>query len=139
MRPKTITTLKELRIGDSFVFTRGDRKTPWRVTARADKSHRVSINMWDDRGTWMHPYDDLKKGDTKVMFLRHTIPVVGEECFIEDLKEGDVFCRPEDIVHEYILVKRGIHFCDVRRVDEAAPVKAGRVARVIFIRPKSDI
>lgn len=133
MNPKTPTTLGQLRIGDSFVYPK--RVDPWRVTARADKNGKVAVNQWN-AGTekWIHKFDELKKQSTAVLFLRHTIPVPGEECMIDDLNPGDVFYRPDDVVHEYVMVKRGIQFSDVRRIDEAACIKAGVAAKVIFVR-----
>lgn len=137
MTPKTTTTLNELRIGDSFVYPK--RVDPWRVTARADKSGRVAVNQWNaGTSSWIWKQDDLKKGKTKVVFLRHTVPVPQEECMIDDLQEGDVFIRPEDPIHEWILVRHGHIFSDVRKISEAAPSKAGKMARVIFVRSNAD-
>jgi hypothetical protein len=135
MEPRTITTLDQLRIGDSFVYRK--RLDPWRVMAKADKSGRVAVNqVVNGKTSWKH--DELIRGKKQVMFLRHTVPVAGEECLVDDLKEGDVFFRPEDVVHEFELVKHGHAFSDVRRLDEASCVKAGRASKVIFVRPKNS-
>lgn len=136
MQPKTLTTINQLRIGDSFVFPK--RVDPWRVTARADKNGRVAVNQWN-AGTekFIHKFDELIKGSKQVIFLRHTVPVPGEECLVDDLQPGDIFFRPDDVVHEYVLVKHGHQFSDVRRVDEAACIKAGRGAKIIFVRKAS--
>lgn len=136
MQRKTLTTLKELRIGDSFVFVKKDQ--PWRVMARADKSGKVAINQVINYNP-VHKYDELRKGNSQVIFLRHTIPVPGEECFIEDLVPGDVFHKTDDIIHEYVVVKRGENFWDVRRMDCAAPEKAGKLAAVVFVRHKEVV
>ena len=135
MNPKTTTTLAQLRLGDSFVFPK--RQDPWRVMARADKSGRVAINQIstaDRKPLWKH--DELKRGKTEVLFLRHTIPVPGEECLVDDLSEGDLFHMPDEIIHEYQLVKHGHLFSDVRRTDQAYCVKGGRMAKVVFIKHK---
>lgn len=138
MEAKTVTTLGELRIGDSFVYSlsRGD---VWRVMAMADKNKRVAVNQIDPRTrkpVWKH--DELKKANKKVVFLRHTVPVAGEPCLIDDLVPGDIFKRPEDSVHEWMLVNHGHMFSDVRRTDEPACGKAGKMAQVIFLRHKED-
>lgn len=150
MQTKTHTTLSELRIGDAFVFANRYPKTSeiWRVTARADKNGRVAVNQVDGvTKKLVHRYDDLKRASVRVVFIRHTVPVAGEECLIDDLKEGDIFYRVMkvgdtdvemvDQLHEWELVKHGHMFSDVRRLDEAAGGKAGRVAKVVFVRHKS--
>ncbi len=130
---KTITRLDQLRIGDSFVYI--NRVDPWRVTARANKSGMVAVNQFN-AGTrsFIHKYDELKRGTTAVMFLRHTQPVAGEQCLIDDLQEGSIFYRPEDLIHEYELVRLHYPFSDVRRLDHASPIKAGIFSKVIFLR-----
>lgn len=135
MQQKTMTTLNQLRIGDSFVFPR--RTDVWRVMARADKKGRVAINQIVN-GRAIFAYDELKKGSKEVMFLRHTIPVPGEECFIEDLKEGDRFHMTDDIIHEWEIVQVGPtpQFVTIRRTDQPAPGKAGVLAKVVFISHK---
>jgi hypothetical protein len=135
MNHKTLTTLGELRIGDSFVY-KLNRQDVWRVMARADKNKRVAVNQVFN-GEPLHKYDELKKGSTSVVFLRHTIPVPGEEIFIEDLKEGDVFHNLQDIIHEYVIEQKGHDFWLVRRTDQAAAAGYwGRLTKVIFVRHK---
>ncbi len=138
MEPKTITRLKELCIGDSFVYMK--RVDPWRVMALADKSGRVAVNQInaaDRKPIWKH--DELKKGHTKVTFLRHTKPVPGQECLVDDLKEGDVFFLPDDIIHEWILVNHGHLFADMRRSDQShIGGKIGRATKVTFVKHKDQ-
>lgn len=135
MKHKTVCRLDELRIGDSFVYMK--RTDPWRVIARADKSGRVAVNqVVNGKLQWNH--DELKRGKTIVTFLRHTVPVPGEECFLEDLVAGDVFQRPEDdLLTEWVVVETGNDFWTVRKTTEAAPGKAGKFAKVIFLKHKS--
>ncbi len=133
MEHTTITTLGQLRKGDSFLFMKGDRKTVRRVTVPVNQKNMVAINI-PIPGGWFNRYDDMKRARTEVMFLRHTIPLPGEECFMEDLKPGDVFFRPEDIIHEYVVQETGSDFWTVRKMCEAAPIKAGRLSKVIFVR-----
>lgn len=127
-----MTTLGELRIGDSFVYPK--RTDPWRVRARADRNGRVAVNQLSTSGKWAYKHDELKKAKTIVLFLRHTVPVAGEPCMLEDLDPGDIFLRPEDSVNEYVLVSKRQLFCDVRKTSEAACIKAGTMATVIFVR-----
>jgi hypothetical protein len=136
MERKTMTTLGELRIGDSFTFLK--RADVWNVTARADKKGKVAINQLDDNKKPLLKYDELKKASTEVLFLRHTIPVPGEECFICDLNEGDIFYKPDDIIHDFEMVKRGHFFYEVRRLDQMASIRAGKMAVVIFVRKNDE-
>lgn len=131
MNHKTVCRLDELRIGDSFVYLK--RADPWRVMARQDKSGRVAVNqVVNGKPQWKH--DELKRGKTTVMFLRHTKPVPGEECFLEDLAAGDKFQRlDDDLLTEWVVEETGHDFWSVRKMTEAAPVKAGRLAKVIFL------
>ncbi len=138
MISKTHTTLNQLRLGDSFIYLSrfGQRRTdPWRVMALQDKNGKVAVNQVID-GKTNYKFDELKKGLTKVMFLRHTIPLPNEECLLDDLKPGDEFKMPDNTFHTWLLVKHGHVFSDVRRTDEAFCVKGGRAAKVIFIKHK---
>lgn len=136
MQRKTTTTLNELRIGDRFVYPGGN--VSYQVTAKADKTGKVAINQFAN-GKQVNRYDTLKRKTTTVLFLRHSIPLPQEECFIEDLQAGDIFCKPADIVHEYEIVNRGHEFYAVRRLDCASIEMAGRLATVIFIRKKEGV
>ena len=138
MQRKTQTTLGELRIGDRFVYN-ARRVDPWQVMARADKNGKVAVNQINYDGKPIHRHDDLKKKSTTVVFLRHTVILPQEECFLEDLNEGDIFRMKDDAVFEYELQKKGHDFYDVRRLDQAAPFKGGRLATVILIRKKEEV
>lgn len=135
MLHRTKTTLGALRIGDSFVYIKGN--VAWRVTARKDKKGKVAVNQFNGKKQ-INKYDTLKKADTTVIFLQHTVAVPGELIFLENLEVGDVFKRKEDAVHEYVIEKKGIDFYDCRRLDEAAPIKGGRISEVIFVRHKQQ-
>jgi hypothetical protein len=136
MNHKTLTTLGQLRIGDSFVY-KLNRQDIWRVIAKADRSNRVAVNQIFN-GKPIHKYDELKRASTSVVFLRHTVPVQGEEIFIEDLKEGDVFHNLEDIIHEYVIEKTGNDYWLCRRLDQSAPAGYwGRLTKVVFVRHKN--
>jgi hypothetical protein len=133
MQSKTLTTLGSMRLGDSFVFQK--RTDVWRVISRSVNGKWTFINqVMNVKQIYKH--DEQKRSSVVVMFLRHTIPVPGEEAFLEDLQPGDVFHQLEDVIHEWELVAKGHDFYDVRRLDEAAPAKAGRLAKVVFVRHK---
>lgn len=136
MNKNETTTLSSLRIGDAFVFANRFKKTSdvWRVTARQDKAGRVAVNQVNpDTRQMVHKYDELKRASVRVVFLRHTVPVIGEECLLDDLVPGDRFKMPDDSVHTWILVRHGNQFSDVRRTDHVSCVKGGRAAKVIFV------
>jgi hypothetical protein len=135
MLRKTQTTLAALRIGDSFVYPKGN--VAWRVTARADRKGKVAVNQFRGKEP-INKYDTLKKKDTKVTFLQHTAPVPGELIFLENLEVGDIFKRKDDSVHEYVIEKKGHDFYDCRRLDQPTPIKGGRISEVIFIRHKGQ-
>lgn len=136
MLRKTQTTLEALRIGDSFVYMLKKSQAgniPWRVTARADKKGMVAVNQFRGKEK-VNKYDKLKKKDTKVIFLQHTVAVPGELIFLENLEVGDIFKRKDDSVHEYVIERKGHDFYDCRRLDQPTPIKGGRISEVIFIR-----
>jgi hypothetical protein len=135
MQSKTLTTLGSLRLGDSFVFQR--RTDAWRVISRSVDGKWTFINQIIN-GRQVYKHDEQKRSHVVVMFLRHTLPVPGEEIFLEDLQPGDVFQQMDDVVHEWELISKGHDFYDVRRLDEPAPGKAGRLAKVVFVRHKTD-
>lgn len=141
MLHRTQTTLSALRIGDSFVYLVKKGKAgniPWRVTAREDRKGNVAVNQFNGKKQ-INKYDLLKKASTQVIFLQHTIAVPGEHIFLENLEVGDVFKRKDDPVHEYVIEKKGHDFYDCRRLDQATPIKGGRISEVIFIRHGKEV
>lgn len=86
MQRNTITTLGELRVGDRFSFVK--KNEVWQVTAI--KKNTTCFNKFDGKARLLK-FDEEKRSTVQVFFLRHTIPVPGEECMIEDLKPGDIF------------------------------------------------
>lgn len=137
MEAKTHTTLAELRIGDSFVYENGypKRTEIWRVMQLPDNRNRVAVNRINaDTRKPILRHDVIKKGSVRVVFIRHTVPVEGQECLLDDLEPGDLFRRVEqDDKATYVVVRHGSLFTDLRRADGLAPIKASRGARVIFI------
>jgi hypothetical protein len=136
MEAKTMTTAGELRIGDSFVYPR--RTDPWRVVALSDKNGRVAVNQVINGGN-KYRHDELIRAAKKVMFLRHTIPVPGEMCYMIDLVPGDVFHIPDDLVNEYQVEKVGDLTIRMRRLDQAYTCNAGIMAKGVFVRHPETI
>jgi hypothetical protein len=129
MERKTNTTLGDLRVGDRFVFPK--ETTVHQVFCTGKKT--ADINEVTPEGHPLNKYHTPKKLSTKVLFLRHGIPAPGEECFLDDLQPGDTFRMLDDEVHEYLVEKRGVKFFDVRRTDQAASIKGGKLATVILL------
>lgn len=96
MQHNTITELGILRPGDRFRFVKSYEV--WQVIKHT-RSHTL-INLPLGK-KMMHKCDAMKKSSTVVTFLRHTIPLPGEQCFVEDLKSGDVFYVKGDAIKEY--------------------------------------
>lgn len=129
MQDKTKTTLGELRNGDSFTYL--NKKDVWR---KIDSNHKwVMVNQVNATTKQLiHVQHQLKRKDTDVVFLRHTVPVPGEICFVEDLKEGDIF---KSIEHnqEFIVTKPAYPFYTVVN-NNGQEAKAGNLLQVIFIK-----
>jgi hypothetical protein len=104
MERNTITTLGQLREGDRFTYPR--RVDVWQVVGIVGK--HVEINQFLPWGDPIHKYAQLKKGNVVVKFLRHTLPLPGEECLLTDLQENDVFYFPSDVIAEFIVVEKFI-------------------------------
>jgi hypothetical protein len=99
MQRKTITTADQLREGDRFTFG-PKRLDVWQVMSKTGK--HIECNQPLPNGTPALKYNDKISGRKSVMFLRHTKPMPGEECFIEDLEPGDIFYKHDDIITEYV-------------------------------------
>jgi outer membrane lipoprotein-sorting protein len=94
MERNTLTTFGQLRIGDRFYATGDKSKTAYEVTGPKKYNH-----IMNGKKSWM--YDKDVKEDRLVMFLRHTVPIHGEQCMVEDLKRNHIFYLPDDIITEY--------------------------------------
>lgn len=138
MKRRTTTTLDYLRIGDRF--TLGPNKTEvWEVVQRF--GNNIEVNQREAHGKWKLKFNAIKKGGTSVYFLRHTMPFNGDECFIEDLKVGDVFWKPDNVMIEYIVVDKGHEFSKVRKMYDKQceePEMAGRLCSVFFVRETKE-
>lgn len=99
-----MTTLGELRVGDRFMYKK--RADIWQVTGREGKNRQlVTINQVLPWGDKIHKFDELKPAGTLVRFLRHTVPVAGECWKLEELRPGDVFIDPFDVMTELEFVE----------------------------------
>jgi hypothetical protein len=137
MQRKTHTTLDNLRIGDRFTY--GSNKTDvWEVVQRF--GNNTEVNQREAHGKWKMKFNIIKRSSTQVYFLRHTKPLNGDECFIEDLQEGDVFWKPDNVMIEYVVIDKGHEFSKVRKMYDKQckePEMAGRLASVFFVRQGS--
>lgn len=101
MKRNTLTSINQLRFGDRF---RNPKNVDvWEVVTVTDKV--VTVNQPGLGGVFMHLHHEMRKGTTEVIFLRHTKPLPGEECLVQDLQVGDVFHKTDDIITEYTLTK----------------------------------
>lgn len=103
MLRNTSTKLGELRKGDRFYFITDSKRIAHQVTS--DKAAaRTSYNIVNANGSAKLPFDKQAPNDKPVIFLRHTIPVPGEECRLYDLQQGDIFFFPNNVVTEFIVL-----------------------------------
>jgi hypothetical protein len=116
MKRNTPTFTGELRPGDKFYFQKNGDRAVFEVMNQW--STWTEINVRYPNGTVMYPQNLRKKKNVPVVFLRHTLPVPGEDINIEDLKEGDVIFLRDDVVTEYFIRE---HFND----------QAGRETKVV--------
>lgn len=101
MQRNTTTTFGELRQGDRFYFVGDSDKKAYQLTEQK-RSGKSSYNIVvNGENAWQ--FDRQAAGNRPVVFLRHTKPLPGEECLLSDLKEGDMFFFPEDVVSEYLV------------------------------------
>jgi hypothetical protein len=136
MNKRTITQLNQLREGDRFVYK--NRVDVWEIMKM--EGNHIEVNQVLD-GKPVFRFNTKKPGHVTVMFLRHTKPLPGEKCFIEDLNEGDVFLKSHDVIEEYEIVAKGNQFSKVKKVFDKgceAPEMAGMVAEVILVRRKAE-
>lgn len=135
MQRKTLTTLNQLRKGDVFVFLKKDQ--PWRVTGRTDNNRQVTINQFIN-GNPIYKYDEMKSGSMQIIFMRHTIPLPGEECYVEDLQPGDVLHKTDDIINEYEVKERGDIWSTLRCLQSDKAEMAGKHLTVVFIKHRGQ-
>ena len=101
MERNTQTTLGQLRDGDRFYFSSDHKKVSWEVKEKAGAT-QVLINNPNRPTRFPIP----KNKNLAVVFLRHTVPVPGDECQVEELSPGAMFYFPDDVITEYIVSDR---------------------------------
>ena len=105
MQRRTFTTAGQLRVGDIFHYPKQEDQK-FQVTDQT-RSH-THINRPNHNGGFISQYDDLISHNKQVVFLRHTRPITGETFYVQDLRVGDVFHFPDDIINEYTKTVNGI-------------------------------
>lgn len=129
MKRRTLTTTGELRVGDIFHYPKQEDQK-FQVTDQT-RNH-THINRPDHNGGFISQYDDLVSKNKQVVFLRHTRPIAGETFYVQDLRVGDVFHFPNDIITEYTKTVHGVVANDGRIVT-ALPL----LQEIVFIRSDS--
>lgn len=100
MERNTMTTVDKLRIGDRFYRASDKNKTMWtKVEAPVKKTFFQTYRHHARKDGDKYAID--VRSDLQVVFMRHTIPLPGEEWLLNELRVGDVFFMPNDIITEY--------------------------------------
>lgn len=131
MERNTLTTLGQLRVGDRFRYN--GRVDVWQVTAQL--TSRTAVNIPGYSG-FLHKYDEMKKNTIQVIFMRHTIPLPGEQCLIKDLQVGDVFHLESNLIKEYQLEAKNPLVLSAANnpADKSACKLLQETDRVFFVR-----
>lgn len=135
MKRHTVTTLGQLRIGDRFCFL-DDKKQVVKEAIRF-KNSSVCYNKIDHKKqkyAWV--FNRSKPKNRPVLFIRHTILQPGDECFMQDLKEGDVFTKPGSN-KEMRVVKKRLYSVSVRYVGQTQHLDTSPLTTGIFVRRAS--
>ncbi len=95
MKRQTKTQLGFLRIGDRFYFLTDKIPVVREVTNHLRNRVKYNkIKSTTGRKSWW--FDRSRAIETPVMFIRHTQLLPGDECFMHELTDGDVFTKPGD-------------------------------------------
>lgn len=149
MKRNTSTIIGNLRVGDRFFFTT-DIHPPIVREVTAIRPNRIKYNKINPRTgkhTWF--WDKSRPVETPVMFIRHTQLLPGDECFMHELTDGDVFTRPGDKSHKEMRRVKELRDGQiaVRYVGAAAWMHTSQLTTGIFVRraslkttePKTDV
>lgn len=136
MKRKTPTTLGQLRIGDRFYFITdiGEPKVRIVTAHKGSKTNYNKIKPGKAKHAWL--WDRKQPADREVMFLRHTILQPGDECFMHQLNNGDVFTKPGD-TKEMRMVDNSGNQVVVRYVGQTAQLNTSALTTGIFVRRAS--
>ncbi|MGQ0738266.1 MAG: hypothetical protein ACT4OJ_04330 [Bacteroidota bacterium] len=124
----------DLRIGDSFILKLIKNAKVWRIVKHSPGSITAYHYMRSDmrktgEPVYIHP-------DTTVYFIRHTIPLPGEECFVEDLKPNDIITIPELGDKKWYIQHKGYDFDIMQELEGDKEGRIGRLAKVIYLGNK---
>lgn len=136
MKRNTATTLGQLRIGDRFFFL-SDKGEPVvrEVTAfRADGVKYNKIKTGKGVHAWF--WDRKQPAIREVVFIRHTNLLPGDECFMHELNNGDVFLKP-GTDKEMRMVDNSGNQVKVRYVGMAQHLQTSALTTGIFVRRAS--
>lgn len=124
--------LGTLRRGDAFLFSLSSSQV-WRVVRTTSDTVLVNQKMRSDM-RYVHKAHRLMPHRKQVYFMRHTIPTPGEECFVEDLKPGDMFTIPAQGSGErWRIVNKGYQFDEMKSINSGLKATCGRLTKVVFI------
>lgn len=138
MKPNTATTFAELRVGDRFYFAADKQKKVYQLTREALLG-KPFYNHFDGNGNKVWMFDRQSDKNKPVVFLRHTQPVLGEEWPISELKDGDIFHLPDNIVTEYLVIKNR-HGVVITQVNAPAEnLSFEEATKVIFVRKNREL
>lgn len=140
------TTIKQLRIGDAFIFELSETADVFRLMEKKDYSESVRIQKYFRSDVAPIDKEEYSFASTRVYFVRHTVPVPGEDIYIEDLAPGDKFqlyipnTKPEtggsNVYCE--IIEKGYEFDRFRRIDTGDVGRIGRLTKVIFISHRTE-
>ncbi len=137
MKRNTATNFGELRQGDRFYFAGDSKKIAYQVTDEKFFK-KSSYNLISDQGISAWPYDKEAPNDKGVVFLRHTIPQLGEECVLKDLSDGDVFHLPDNIIDEFRLDKKPGAWVVTGINTDNTPGDISAETLVVFVRKQKE-
>jgi hypothetical protein len=132
MKPNTFTTFSALSIGDRFHFPTDRARVVYQVTGQL---HYNQV-MEDGRKTMM--YDKPAQKDKEVIFLRHTLPQPGQPCRLYDLKQGDIFFFPDNVVLEYEITATAGRQYFIRSVNDKGIGFEKIDCDVVFVKSVKD-
>lgn len=134
MNRKTNTTIGLLRVGDRFCFLSDFRSGKvYEVTSRSTAFTWYN-KVENEKKKWL--FDKKATLGKEVIFLRHTVLLPGDECFLQDLSKGDKFCNKEGI-EGWILEKTPTNV-KVMLANQKKPMYGHHLATVILVHKLKD-
>jgi sortase (surface protein transpeptidase) len=128
MKHNEFTFFEKLSLGDRFYFPTDKAKVAYQVIAPGLYNQVLD----DGRKTLMH--DKPAARDKPVIFLRHTLPQPGQPCRLHDLKKGDIFFFPDNVVLEYEITESSNTHYVIRSVNDKGIGFEKVDCEVVFVR-----